>query len=308
MAEIRAPRIPRQYRLTVRRRQLIVEYAGLHGVKPAARHFGIDRKTVRAWRQRWRAAGPVGLIPRYPARRGRRVEPRVVELVTHARRDLEYGATRTQIWLFRIHGLRVAAQTIQRIFRDIGMPRLRKTKKRAPKQLILFEKPHPGDSVQVDTKVVKINGEKVFQYTALDDCTRLRVLRLYKRLHVRSSLLFLSELRHAFPFPIRKLQCDNGAEFPFAFSLAVQEAGMKHRYIKPRRPQQNGKVERSHRIDNEEFWGRHVFTAFETAATALRGWERTYNHERFSMALGGRTPSEKLATVVSTSPSPTVAA
>jgi len=46
----------------------------------------------------------------------------------------------------------------------------------------------------------------------------------------------------------------NGHEFPFAFMLAVQALGIKDRYIRPRRPQQNGKVERSHRIDQEEFW------------------------------------------------------
>ena len=59
--------------------------------------------------------------------------------------------------------------------------------------------------------------------------------------------------------------------------------------------QENGKVERSHRIDQEEFWGRHRFTGFDAAATALRTWERTYNYQRFSLALQGRTPAEKLA-------------
>jgi transposase InsO family protein len=58
----------------------------------------------------------------------------------------------------------------------------------------------------------------------------------------------------------------------------------------------NGKVERSHRIDHEEFWSRHAFSDFDTATTALGGWEHTYNHERFSLALQGRTPAEKLAT------------
>ena len=77
--------------------------------------------------------------------------------------------------------------------------------------------------------------------------------------------------------------------------LGVEAAGIRHRYIRPRRPQQNGKVERSHRIDNEEFWGRHRFQDFEAAAEALRGWESRYNHERFSLALHGRTPAEKLA-------------
>jgi transposase InsO family protein len=59
-------------------------------------------------------------------------------------------------------------------------------------------------------------------------------------------------------------------------------------------PQQNGKVERSHRVDSEEFWRRHQFSTFEAATTALRVWERTYNVDRFSMALGGETPAEKL--------------
>jgi len=47
-----------------------------------------------------------------------------------------------------------------------------------------------------------------------------------------------------------------------------------------------------------EFWGRHTFDDFNAAATALRGWERTYNYERFSLALQGRTPAEKLAGVL----------
>jgi transposase InsO family protein len=91
------------------------------------------------------------------------------------------------------------------------------------------------------------------------------------------------------------VQSDHGQEFSLAFVLGVEAAGIRHRYIRPRRPQQNGKVERSHRIDNEEFWGRHSFQDFEAAAEALRGWEGRYNHERFSLALHGRTPAEKLA-------------
>ena len=70
------------------------------------------------------------------------------------------------------------------------------------------------------------------------------------------------------------------------------------RTCQPRRPEQNGKVERSHRIDAEEFWGRHAFELFEAAAAALGQWERVYNELRFSMALNGRTPAEKLAAVL----------
>lgn len=70
------------------------------------------------------------------------------------------------------------------------------------------------------------------------DCTRYRALRLYRQLNQMSSLALLGELPRGFPFPIRKLQCDNGYEFPLAFGLEVMRAGIAHRYIRPRRPQQ----------------------------------------------------------------------
>jgi hypothetical protein len=59
---------------------------------------------------------------------------------------------------------------------------------------------------------------------------------------------------------------------------------------RPSRPKQW-----SHRIDNEEFWGQQCFLDFEAAAAALPHWERTDNVDRFSLALHGDTPAEKLA-------------
>lgn len=56
----------------------------------------------------------------------------------------------------------------------------------------------------------------------------------------------------------------------------------------------NGKVERSHRIDDEEFWTQHDFASFDDADAGLGRWEQHYNHERFSLALAGRTPAEAL--------------
>jgi hypothetical protein len=57
--------------------------------------------------------------------------------------------------------------TIQRVFRDLGLPRLRRTRKREPRQMKLFEKAEPGESIQVDVKYVQIAGRWAFQYTAL---------------------------------------------------------------------------------------------------------------------------------------------
>jgi len=111
-----------------------------------------------------------------------------VELARLARTEYRWGATRTRIWLDRVHQIRVNAKTLQRVFCDLGLPVLMKTPKRKPKQLKLFEKDAPGDSIQVDVKVVPVKRERAFQYTALNDCTRLRVLRLYARQNQHSSI------------------------------------------------------------------------------------------------------------------------
>ena len=73
--------------------------------------------------------------------------------------------------------------------------------------------------------------------------------------------------------------------------LAVDRRGIRHRYIRPRCPEQNGKVERNHRIDQGEFWNHQSFERFEAAAAALHEWERIYNEQRFSMgSTAGRPP------------------
>ena len=289
---------PRHHHL-IQSRLAILRYADEYGFKGAARRFGLDRKTVRTWHRRWVASGPTGLVPRHPRTRRRRISEEAVRLIEHARRELHFGAMRTRCWLDRVHRIRVAAATIRRVCRDLGYPPIRRTGPRHTRQPILFSKEQPGECVQIDVKEVKVAGQKCFQYTALDDCTRYRILRLYPRKYHGTSLDFLATVRQTLPFPIRKVQVDNGTEFPLAFALAVQEAGIRLRHIKPRRPEQNGKVERSHRIDEEEFWSRATFDEFTSAAQALRAWEHRYNYDRFSMALHGLTPAEKLATFLS---------
>ena len=61
--------------------------------------------------------------------------PAAIELIRQARQGLGYGAARTRLWLQRVHGVRLTMGTIQRVFRDIGLPRLRRTRKREPRRI-----------------------------------------------------------------------------------------------------------------------------------------------------------------------------
>ena len=115
-----------------------------------------------------------------------------------------------------------------------------------------YSRPVPGDRVQMD--VCKI-APALYQYTAIDDCSRWKVMGLYPRRSATSTLSFLDRLLEEMPFPIQRIQTDRGLEF---FAEAVQRRlmtwGIKFRPTKPRSPHLNGKVERTQRADLEEFW------------------------------------------------------
>ena len=136
--------------------------------------------------------------------------------------------------------------------------------KRLDKRWQRYEKQLPGHQVQIDVKFVEPlktaarpavgRRTKYYQFTAIDDCTRLRVLRIYPRCDQKTAIQFVDYVLERLPFPVQVIQTDNGAEFQSAFHYHVLDKGVGHRYIKPRTPRLNGKVERSHRIDAEEFY------------------------------------------------------
>lgn len=146
--------IAKPYHHTIKSRLAFVHDATDHAMKGTARRFGLDRRTVRAWRRRWQAAGLAGLVPRSPPIRARRIAESTVALSEHARRDLEYGAARTRLGLERVHRLRVVAATIRRIGHRLGYPPLGRKPQRRPRQLTLFSRERSGDCVQVDVKEV----------------------------------------------------------------------------------------------------------------------------------------------------------
>ena len=96
---------------------------------------------------------------------------------------------------------------------------------------------------------------------------------------------------------MESIQTDNGAEFQSAFHWHVLDRGIQHVYIKPATPRLNGKVERSHRIDDEEFYRLLNGVVVDNTAlfnVKLQEWEHFYNFDRPHSALGGHTPYERL--------------
>jgi len=138
-------------------------------------------------------------------------------------------------------------------------------------------------------------ARRIYQYTAIDDCSRFRVLAVYPRTNAQNTLLFLDRVIEEMPFPVQRIQTDRGGEF---FAESVQRRLMseciKFRPIPPRSPHLNGKVERSQLTDLNEFWPRHAPTENEIDRR-IEEWQFDYNWRRPHGSLGGKTPVDRIA-------------
>lgn len=162
-----------------------------------------------------------------------------------------------------------------------------------------YEKQVPGHHVQVDVKFLFFkdqNGKQVkrYQYTAIDAATRIRVLKIYEKHNQANAIDFVNYVIDKFPFRIHTIQTDNGHEFQSKFHWHLNDLTVHHRYIKPRTPKHNGKVERSHKTDKMEFYQLLDYTDDVNLKAKLDEWEAFYNYARPHVAMNGKTPYERL--------------
>jgi len=265
------------------------------------RRCGIARPTLRKWWRRYQAEGVAGLEER--SRRphnspNRKVFEREEGLILELRRR-KLGVKRLRNELRREHGIRLALDTIHKVLvrhgeRQLRRPRL---KRKGTKR---YNRPIPGDRVQMDTCKI---APGLYQYTAIDDCSRFQVLGLYPRRTAANTVAFLERVRGEMPFPGQRVQTDRGQEF-FAYRVQdrLRDWRVKFRPNRPRSPHLNGKVERVQRTALEEFWPT-VDLRDPTLAAQLDAWQGFYNRHRPHGALGGGTPGERIEQLAGKIPS-----
>jgi transposase InsO family protein len=96
------------------------------------------------------------------------------------------------------------------------------------------------------------------------------VLKIYERCNQKNSIQFVDYAPTKLPFSVHSIQTDNGIEFGPQFHWHLLDKGIEHRYIKPRSPRLNGKVERSHRIDEEEFYPMLEVVVIDNCVSLMR--------------------------------------
>jgi transposase len=291
------------------RRLAVLRHADVitRNVAATCRYFGISRTAFYRWQRRYEDEGLEGLRDRSsrPHESPQATDEDIVAKIIYLRQHYHFGPQKIQMYLKRYHDIEISTSGVWRILKRLGLNRLPSSQrhKRHQQRWKRYEKQLPGQQVQIDVKFIEPTSSvpgrrgKYYQFTAIDDCTRLRVLRVYPRADQKSAIQFLDYVLERMPFRVERIQTDNGAEFQSAFHWHVLDKGISHTYIRPATPRLNGKVERSHRIDAEEFYRLLEGVMIDDTGVfndRLREREDYYNLHRPHGGLGGQTPYERL--------------
>ena len=292
-------------------RQSLLKYAEKYGVTKAAIKYNVNRQYIYRWKRRYN--GDIQSLANKSHRPhhhpNQHTEAELQKIKNFRRRNPNTGLV--VLWVkLRRSGYTRSITGLYRVLRRQGQMAVKlPNPKYIPKP---YEKMRfPGERVQIDVKFVPeacivgdAAGEKFYQYTAIDEFSRWRYLEAFQEHSTYSSAQFLEHLIKAAPFKILCVQTDNGTEFtkrllpgdngPSLFETRLEQAGIRHELIRPYTPRHNGKVERSHRKDNEYFYASHKFYSFEDFKNQLAVRCRNYN--RFPIRpLGWLSPIEYLA-------------
>ncbi len=274
-----------------------MKYAEKYGVSKASRKYNRARSYINFWRARWDgSAESLACRSRRPHSHPNQHTEEELKLIRDMRRrNPDLGMI--ELWhRLRQRGYTRRPESLFRVMRKMGMFQAKKDKKGyTPKPYEQMD--HPGQRVQVDVKVVprKCIADpelRLFQYTAIDEFTRLRFLWAYSEQSTYSSADFLKRLVKWYArrgIRVECVQTDNGFEFtnrfsntkrhlPTLFEATAARLGIRHKLIRPYTPRHNGKVERSHREDQKRFYSCHSFYSLEDFDKQLRIHNRRSNN------------------------------
>jgi len=294
-------------------KQSVVKYSYKYGVTKAAIKFKMYRKTIYRWREKYdgTAKSLMNKSRRPHSHPRQHTEEEIKKIKDYKYKNKDTGLVVLWIKLKRA-GYTRSITSLYRVMQRLGIYNKAPSKKKEYEPKPYQQMTHPGERVQIDvkyvplkclTKEIKERDGRYYQYTAIDEYTRQRVLWASKEHSTYASTEFLKVVQKKLKYKIECVQTDNGFEFTnrlnshetnkkTMFEETLKEAGIEHKLIKPKTPRHNGKVERSHRKDQERFYYNKVFCSFEDFKNKLKYWEKEYNN--FPMKpLKWLSPNEK---------------
>lgn len=197
------------------------------------------------------------------------------------------------------------AASLYRVMRKLGYyVNKEEHKKYIPKH---YDTPKElGIKWQLDVKYVPKycysgnDGQKFYQYTVIDEASRERFIYPYREQSSYSTVDFIKRAIVYFGYKPKTIQTDNGSEFTHIvktdrihpFDVFCNQAGIEHKLIRPRTPRHNGKVERSHRNDQQRFYNYLKFYSYDDLIKQMKAYLKRSNNIPMQV-LGWISPIEK---------------
>lgn len=283
-------------------------------IKQMAQASPFSERTLKYWLSDYKKHGLIGLESKsrrpksHPGETPIRIKERVIEM----RKETGLCAQKLNYKLKK-EGIIISSRTVNKILKAEGL--VRKYRSRKLRYKYIKTSLAPGELVEVDIKYVpkKLKNRRYYQFTAVDCSSRWRYMEIYENMGNSEAMNFLNRLNKTADFRIRAIKTDNGSCFTnrytgylkssdplnprlHPFDLECQKLNIIHYLTDPGKPAQNGKVERSHRTDQEHFYERIPFSTPAELRRKIKIWNNEYNNLEHC-ALDGLTPNEALAKV-----------
>lgn len=288
-------------------RQRVIKYSERNGITSASIRFRVSRNAIYEWKAKydgnWKS-----LIDKSHRPHSHPAEHSAEEYAQIRRYWVRNKDDKIVLWdKLRKQGYTRSYKSMCRALRRMQLAEEKEQRKGyKPKPYAQAE--YPGQKVQVDVKFVPcycVTGEnKYYQYTAIDEYTRLVFREMYDEHSTYSSLDFIKKVIAFFPFNIEEVQTDNGTEWTKAlisndpndktlFEEELLREGIKYHRIRIATPRHNGKVERQHRTDEKRFYKKMKMYSLEDGRKQLEKYNKWSNNIP-KICLDFKSPNEVL--------------
>lgn len=289
------------------RKKWFEEYDKVGSVPKVCSKFGISRKTFYKWMRRYkRSQGSFDSLvnqSRRPHTNPRATPDHIVKKLKMLREQTGFGQKRLQLYLSIWYDVELAENTIWKILRRSGIDmKGTKGKRRVLKpNMPLF----PGDRIMIFVKQFEhpIHEKTYYYYAAVDECTHLRMGKVYGRHSTLSALDFVQTIITVFPFPIRYVHTPIDNAFTsvsisrsktHAFTLNLRRLGIKHHVPTRKQSQSKTFLERIKVFDSHESFLTLQFNSVSDAERTVHNYLHDYNNKQPRKELNMVTPIEKL--------------
>ncbi len=282
---------------------------GKENITTTAFHFGISRKCLRRWVQRFDRSNAYCLEEK--SKRPKRVREWMVtakeekQIIILRKENMELGKQKLKVLYQNRYNQKITTWKIERVIRKHKLFQEKKKKrvytvgKTKQPRIRIHTMKEPGRLWHTDSILIWWYGQRRVIFTALDDKTKLGFARVYPTASSQNGADFLRRLRYLSENKLSVIHSDNGSEFAKHFSDTCEQLSIQQIFSRPHTPKDNPCLEKfNHTVQRE--WLDFSEVGLDDIAEAnvdLTEWLVKYNSIRPHQALDYKTPLEYASTL-----------